>query len=334
MSDAPIVTISCNTYNHEKYIRDALEGFVNQITDFKYEVIVHDDASTDGTADIIREYEKKYPDIIKPIYQSENQYSQGKQFFLNFVLPKVQGKYLAVCEGDDYWIDNNKLQKQFDYMETHPDCSLVAHKSLVYHVDENIFTDFTSYDFSKPENCELTAQQIIENHLYFTTASMFFKTDYYANNYEFLKGIRNLDYVKKILLATEGTVHVIPEIMSVYRKGVDGSWTKRVRQNKAALAQHIEGKIKILNKINEYRNYKYNDEMQKNIMQLKLTQQIILSNKAIVKDKEYVEFIKTLSLKKRMQIYVQLFAPHSYSLLSKIKRGIVRRKKRCQKPIP
>ena len=120
--DQIMVSIACTTYNHEKYIRNALEGFVSQKTSFLFEILVMDDASTDGTADIIREYEKKYPELIKPIYQKVNQYSQGLR-------PGQQnrdraiGKYIAICEGDDYWIDNHKLQKQVDYMEAHPGCT-------------------------------------------------------------------------------------------------------------------------------------------------------------------------------------------------------------------
>ena len=119
--DEIMVSICCLTYNHEPYIRDCLEGFVNQKTNFKFEVIIHDDASTDKTADIIREYESKYPDIIKPIYQTENQYSQGIKFGKKYIYPKMRGKYVAFCEGDDYWCDNNKLQKQFDFFDFYPE---------------------------------------------------------------------------------------------------------------------------------------------------------------------------------------------------------------------
>ena len=112
-----LVSICCITYNHEKYIRDAIEGFLMQKTDFPFEVLIHDDASTDGTADIIREYETKYPDIIKPIYQTENQYSKGIKISATYNYPRAKGKYIALCEGDDYWIDPYKLQKQVDFLE-------------------------------------------------------------------------------------------------------------------------------------------------------------------------------------------------------------------------
>jgi len=124
MKIVPLVSIVTLAYNHGKYIRQCLEGFVMQITDFPFEVIIHDDASTDDTAKIIREYEKKYPDIIKPIFQTENQYSNGVAIGATYLYPKARGKYIAECEGDDWWTDPHKLQKQVDYMEAHPKCSM------------------------------------------------------------------------------------------------------------------------------------------------------------------------------------------------------------------
>lgn len=100
--DKLMVSICCITYNHEKYISEALESFLMQKTSFKYEILIHDDASTDNTAKIIREYEKKFPEIIKPIYQIENQYSKGNKINLVYNFPRAKGKYIAICEGDDY----------------------------------------------------------------------------------------------------------------------------------------------------------------------------------------------------------------------------------------
>lgn len=115
------VSIECLVYNHEPYLRDCLDGIVMQKTNFRFEAIVHDDCSTDHSADIIREYEAKYPDIIKPIYEKENQFSKGAGGLTKSKMNGISyGKYIAFCEGDDYWIDPYKLQKQFDYLETHP----------------------------------------------------------------------------------------------------------------------------------------------------------------------------------------------------------------------
>src|SRR5690606_3288059 len=106
------------TFNHEKFICKCLEGFLMQNTTFSFEILILDDASTDGTAAVIREYELKYPDIIKPIYQRENQYSKGiRGMNVKFNFNRAQGKYIALCEGDDYWTDPSKLQKQIDFLE-------------------------------------------------------------------------------------------------------------------------------------------------------------------------------------------------------------------------
>lgn len=121
----PLLSICCITYNHEPYIRDCIEGFLLQKTTFSIEILIHDDASTDRTPSIIAEYQSRYPELIKPMYQTDNQYSKGVRVTW-FNLERAQGRYIAFCEGDDYWTDPLKLQKQVDYLDKHPDCGLVC----------------------------------------------------------------------------------------------------------------------------------------------------------------------------------------------------------------
>jgi glycosyltransferase involved in cell wall biosynthesis len=130
-----IASICCTTFNHAPFIRDALDGFLMQITNFPFEVIIHDDASTDGTSDIIREYEKRYPNVIRPIYQTENQYSKGIKISATYVWPNARGKYIALCEGDDYWTDPLKLQKQVDFLEANSEYVVCHHDASI--VDEH-----------------------------------------------------------------------------------------------------------------------------------------------------------------------------------------------------
>ena len=138
MTDTPIpqalVAIKCLVFNHEPYLRDCLNGFVMQLTDFPFVAIVHDDASTDHSADIIREYAAKYPDIIFPIYETENQYSKSDGSLgriMNAAVDATGAKYIAMCEGDDYWTDPRKLQKQVAFLETHADYGFVGSR---YHI--------------------------------------------------------------------------------------------------------------------------------------------------------------------------------------------------------
>jgi glycosyltransferase involved in cell wall biosynthesis len=151
-----LVSISCITYNHEPYIRDCIDGFLMQKTNFRFEILIHDDASIDGSADVIREYERKFPDLIKPIYQVENQYSQG----INpstFNSNRAKGKYIAFCEGDDYWTDPLKLQKQVDFLENNPEYGLVCTNVRYYYQETNVFKD-RRYTESK----DVTYEELID----------------------------------------------------------------------------------------------------------------------------------------------------------------------------
>ena len=131
MEDRPVkLSVTCMAYNHEKYIRQTLEGFVSQQTDFAFEVLVNDDLSTDGTAAVIREYAEKYPDIIRPFFQEKNLFSQHIDPLDAVLFPAARGQYLAACEGDDCWIDPTKLQRQVDFLDAHPDYSACVHNSL------------------------------------------------------------------------------------------------------------------------------------------------------------------------------------------------------------
>lgn len=137
----PLVSICCNTFNQEKYIGNAIAGFLMQKTTFPIEIIVHDDASTDGTAAIISGYAKKYPHLIFPILQRENQLSQGIKPLLHYDLPRARGTYIALCEGDDYWTDPHKLQKQVDFLEANPGYGLSHTDVKIYRQKQNDLID-------------------------------------------------------------------------------------------------------------------------------------------------------------------------------------------------
>ncbi|MCP1305485.1 glycosyltransferase [Halomonas sp. R1t8] len=166
----PVVSVVCATYNHVNFIEDAIKGFIAQKTDFPFEVIIHDDASTDGTQEVIKRYAEQYPELIRPIYQTENQYSQNKKP-LDICLPLTKGRYVAICEGDDYWTDSNKLQIQFDYMEQHPDCVVTHHNAFVF--DSGALVR----ESKLPEHCirSFTSDELLKNDCFVLTLSMMFR---------------------------------------------------------------------------------------------------------------------------------------------------------------
>ena len=314
-----MVTISCITYNHEKYIADAIESFLMQKANFKYEIIIHDDASTDRTAEIIREYEEKYPDIIKPIYQEENQYSKGIKVS-SFISNKVRGKYVAICEGDDYWIDPYKLQKQFDFMEKNSECSLCVHGGNVVTFDENK----TLYQINAAsENRFFTIEEVIKGGGgLFLTNSMFYRSEFDRQRPDFLLNAPVGDYPLTINLALQGKVYYMTEIMAAYRTGDSSSWTAREISNIDKVMKHFDKIDEMLEEINKYTNYKYNET----ISYTKKTNRIgiLIENRLFkeLKTGEMKEVYLSLSMKRKIIIFVRQYFPMIFSILKLFQRKL------------
>ena len=217
MEKNPLVSICCVTYNHEPYIRQCLDGFMMQKTDFPFEVIIHDDASTDGTADIIREYEARYPGIIKPIYQKENQYSKGVGISETYVYPRAQGKYIAICEGDDYWIDPYKLQKQVDFLEGHSEYSMcsTAYREIYGHEKKDIVLSTCNVSYSNGVIYNFTRTLTIVYR-----KEMLLKSNYVEYCKTKYKYSRDLHLIYHLL--REGDGYYLKDITSVYNKHIGG----------------------------------------------------------------------------------------------------------------
>lgn len=233
MNKKILVTICCITYNQAKYIKQCLDGFVMQKTNFKFEVLINDDASTDGTTDIIREYEAKYPNMIKPIYQVENQYQQNKlDKVIKKIYSNVKGKYVAICEGDDYWTDPYKLQKQVDFLEAHPDYSICFHPAKVIYEGFSNKHEDEIYP-SNYKNLKPNIETLLEWNFIPTASVMYrwrFKEGEDLNQY-YPTRIYAGDIHMHLLHAKVGKIKMLPEVMSVYRKhpqGItsyfEGSW--------------------------------------------------------------------------------------------------------------
>ena len=252
------VSVICLAYNHEAYIRDALEGFVTQQTDFAYEVLVHDDASTDRTAEIIREYEKKYPDLINVIYQTKNQYSQGVNIGIEFLWPKVKGKYIAYCEGDDYWVSPHKLQRQYEALEQHPGLDICAHSSWILTRDGTMQESAVS-----ASDTILTAEQVIAgNGDYVSTNSLMYRAVINHNMPAFRKKF-DYDYTLQIHGSLRGGMYYLSEPMSVYRACAAGSWSENVSRNLQVKIEHHLRMLEMLDCLDCDTNYRYSEAVER-----------------------------------------------------------------------
>ena len=216
-----MVSVYCLTYNHEQYIRCALDGFISQKTDFNYEVFVHDDASTDGTKKIIEEYAHQYPEIIKPIFQTENQYSKGVSIVDEILFPRMKGRYIAMCEGDDYWSDENKLQRQVDFLEGEKTYSACVHNTRVI----NCRTGAESLINDSSVDMDLAFDEVVrEGNAQFQLSSLVCRREFFTVPKD-MKAKDFGDYPLAIYLMFNGKIRYMKEIMSVYRLFAKGSWT-------------------------------------------------------------------------------------------------------------
>jgi glycosyltransferase involved in cell wall biosynthesis len=309
--DNILVSINCVTYNHENYISDAIDSFLKQKTKFKYEILIHDDASTDRTVEIIKEYQNKYPDIIKPIFQTENQYIKGVKVYLINV-DRAKGKYIANCDGDDFWTDPYKLQKQVDYMEKHPECSICVHASNI------VNTSNEEISFNRPSKVDkvFSVGEVIEGGgNLFGTSSMFYRTDLAKNKPDFYDIVPDIsDYPVVINLSLLGTVYYMEKVMSSYRVGDEGSWTAKNLSDKMKKKEHYSTIAKLLDEVNRFTKYKYNDAITRTKRRTEFM--LLLEDKNFKKaKKEYKDLYFELSYKKRLIIFLDYYTPKLSQLL-------------------
>lgn len=279
MNNEIIVSVYCLAYNHENYITQTLEGFINQKTNFKFEVFVHDDASTDNTKKIIMDYAERYPDVIKPILQKENQYSKGIDIKNVYIIPHMKGKYIAVCEGDDFWCNTHKLQKQVDFLETHPDYSACVHNTQKM-LDGKLIKDFFNSSF---KNKTLSVKDVILSgaHEFHLSSVMYRRNLLFSDKAVelFKEKISVGDYPLSILLSISGKIYYFNDIMSVYRVSSTNSWTQRIKKNNAQFIELKNECINILNKANVLSNYIFDKQIKVAILCQKYEQENVQNQK-------------------------------------------------------
>lgn len=252
MIKKPLVSICCLTFNHEKFLRATIEGFLIQMTSFPFEIIIHDDASTDGTVKIINEYTKLHPKLITPIFQTVNQYSKGVKPYFNFLIPKASGKYIANCEGDDYWTDPHKLQKQVDFLEANQDFSLCFHNVNILNNRNGSSSLKLMHNNMKQD--VFTTKDIL-TQWFIPTASIVFKRDSNFNLPDWYYNCASGDIPLLLLLSLKGKFKYLDEVMGCYRLHDNGISTTHSGYSKAF------SMIYIYQHFDEFTNYQYHDKI-------------------------------------------------------------------------
>jgi glycosyltransferase involved in cell wall biosynthesis len=219
----PHVSIWCITYNHINFIRDAINGFLTQETTFPVEIFIHDDASTDGTADIVREYAAKYPGLFWTVVQTENQCSRGNARVLFDYLAKQRGEYVALCEGDDYWTDPCKLQKQRELMASNRAYTLCHHK--VVYKDHATDTTIIEFPDEKDRVHGISGERLVKYNFIQTCSAMLSMRHIRSANLEILlSGLKLGDWPLFVALSQDRQIAYIDETMAVYRLHANSYW--------------------------------------------------------------------------------------------------------------
>jgi glycosyltransferase involved in cell wall biosynthesis len=247
------VSVCCQAYNHKDYISKCLDGFIMQKTNFKFEVLVHDDASTDGTAEILKQYESQYPNLFRNVYQTENQFNK-QNTLTNILFKMAKGKYIALCEGDDYWTDPYKLQKQVDFLEANEEYSGSYHDTqVIYEGNDKI----QPHLFRKILPAIITAEDTISNLSSFHTTSFVFRKSMLLLP-EFINNVVSGDMALFSIIAASGNLGKVDGTMSVYRKHNDG-----ITASASVTSNYHEKRIQLMHHLDKFHKYKYHQKVKK-----------------------------------------------------------------------
>ncbi|MBR5094194.1 MAG: glycosyltransferase family 2 protein [Oscillospiraceae bacterium] len=249
MEERPIkVSVLCTAYQHAPYLRRTLESFVMQRTDFAFEVLVNDDASTDGSAEIVREYAELFPEIVRPFLQEKNLYSQGINIYDAVLYPAARGEYIALCEGDDCWTDREKLQRQVAFLDAHPDYTGCVHNTLVEKAGSG---EKPRALFPRDGDRDIPFEQVLQGMSHaFHTSSILARRQYLTDPPDFRDVAFSYgftDHAIGLWLTMNGKVRFLDSCMSLYRIGSNPSaWSSGVDRQYGKLIRFVTGQREML----------------------------------------------------------------------------------------
>lgn len=300
----PLVSIICCAFNHGQYIRQCLEGFLIQKTDFAFEVLVHDDASSDDTAAIISDYEAKYPHIFKPVYQKQNQFSLGIKIWPGYQFPRVMGRYVAICEGDDYWTDQYKLKEQVDFLEKNGNFTACFTNAEILNETDNSRRIYLN---GLAEGKIPSETAILRGGALYPTASVVFR--YSPRIPELFKMIPELngDNLLIMILAMQGDIYYFNRITCTYRVWEGGVYSSVMNDIRTTLGRK-RNTIKGLKKLKKISERPFSGYFKQRISQ---ESYFILQHSGVLKNLGYL-FKLTVKDSLRMLIYHKMLSRNSF----------------------
>ena len=309
------VSIVCVTYNHEKYIQTAIESFLMQKTNFRYEIIIHDDASSDNTPFIIREYQKKYPNIIRPIFQKENQFSHHISVHKNFIIPVIKGEYVALCDGDDYWTDPLKIQMQANILDQFSNIDICTHATEIVYSDSKKKKKLISP--SKKNRIFSVEDVICGGGGFVATNSIMYRASL-DKNIPFFRKKTGDDYAIQIHGSLNGGMFFVSKVMSAYRYHAEGSWTTSMNNNISKRLKYFDDIKLFLHEVDEFTNHNYAHSIEKRILEEEFIV-IELQNKCkMLLNKKFKSVWKKLDFIHKMKIIIKAIFPFIYNMKRKI----------------
>lgn len=318
----PMVSIICATFNHVDYLKYAIHGFLAQETTFPFEIIINDDASVDGTTEVVKEYSSLYPRIIKPIFHKENQFSQGVKPS-SYTYPLAKGKYIAICEGDDYWIRNDKLAKQYAAMETNKRASVCFHSALEF--DELLKKSELVCSYS--DRTKIIPPEIIITNRggSMTTAALFYRNEGIEKMLQSYKNAPIGDFFLQSYLSLKGEVIYLPEPMCIYRRNAKGSWTSG-QQDKTKQSLYYKEMIKAIDSFyGNVQNFEHSHNLSIPLV-FYLKAYLLQNKKPIPLLRAYYEQVSSLEHFKKSEV-TQLLAKELQTMLLKKAKYILSKRK-------
>ena len=306
-----MVSILCTAYNHEEYIAQTLDSFLSQQTDFPFEILVSDDASTDGTAEIIRDYALRYPGVVRAFLMKENFFSKGGNFYTEYFFPNARGKYICICEGDDYWCDDSRLQRQVDFLEGHPDYSACVHNTMLHFCDGSA-PDRPLLDHG--EDRDLPMELILAG------AAKSYHTSSFTARAEILKDTQDFyhvayrygftDQANALWLRLNGKIRYLDRVMSVYRINSNASaWSSGVDHQYDKLKNFIVGSREMLKTFLTHVPEEYRDMTEQAILEREFELMYIEGRDKEQRKGPYRQILRRQSRSYRIKNFVKCYFP-------------------------